>query len=110
MAVKQITQDEFDKEVLQDTLPVFVDFYADWCEPCKMTEPIIHDLAESSEYKDKIKFMKVDVDSNQELSGRYNIFSIPTFMIFKKGAPVAQFAGARDRGGFISEIDHALQK
>jgi thioredoxin 1 len=71
---------------------------------------IIHDLAETAEYKDKITFMKVDVDANQELAGKYNIFSIPTFMIFKKGQPVAQFAGARDRNGFVSEIDQALQK
>lgn len=110
MAVTQLSQDAFEKEVLQSEVPVFVDFYADWCGPCKMTEPIIHEMAEAAEYKEKLTFVKVDVDANQELAMRYNIFSIPTFMIFKKGTAVAQFAGARDRSGFVSEIEQALQK
>src|SRR3990167_6683378 len=99
MAVLQINQDTFDKEVVQNDKPVFVDFYADWCGPCKFTEPIIHDLAEAENYKDAVKFVKVDVDANPELAQKYNIFSIPTFMIFSKGNVVSQFVGARDQGG-----------
>ncbi|OGK39994.1 thioredoxin [Candidatus Roizmanbacteria bacterium RIFCSPHIGHO2_12_FULL_44_10] len=108
MSVTKITQDVFQKEVLEHKGVVFVDFYADWCGPCKLTEPIIHDMAESAEYKDKVKFVQVDVDANQELSGKYNIFSIPTFITFKDGAPVNQFAGARDKTAFEEEIKKAL--
>ncbi len=103
MAVADINQDDFDKEVLQHKGVVFVDFHAEWCGPCKMTEPIIEDLAENPKYKD-VKFVKVDVDANQDLSGQYSVFSIPTFITFKDGEPVSQFAGARDRGGFESEL------
>lgn len=109
MQVPHITQDDFTKEVLQYKGVVFVDFYADWCGPCKMTEPIIENLAESDKYKDKVKFVKVDVDTNQNLAGQYSIFSIPTFITFKDGQPVGQFAGARDRGGFESELDRAVE-
>lgn len=108
MAVITGTQDNFQKEVLDDKGVVFVDFFAEWCGPCKFTTPIIKELAESAEYKDKLKFVEVDVDANQDLSSRYNVFSIPTFMIFKAGQPVNQFTGARDKGGFTQELDKAI--
>ena len=101
MAVKLINQDLFQKEVLEDKGNVFVDFYADWCGPCRLTSPIIEEL--SNEYTD-IKFLKVDVDKNPELAQQYSIFSIPTFMIFKDGKPVSQFVGAMGKEGFLSEI------
>jgi len=104
MAVNTVTKDTFQKEVLDDKGVVFVDYYADWCGPCRFTAPIVEELSEDDEFKSKVKFVKVDVDQNQELATQYNIFSIPTFMIFKAGKPVAQFAGARDKAGFISEL------
>lgn len=108
MTVAAVTKDTFQKEVLDEKGPVFVDFYADWCGPCKLTSPIIDELAADESYKNKIKFVKVDVDANQELSSTYNIFSIPTFMIFKDGKPAHQLVGARDRGGFEEEIKKSL--
>jgi len=108
MTIAPITEKNFSTEVLRHKGVVFVDFYADWCGPCKMTSPIIEELAKSDAYKDKVKFVKVDVDTNQDLAAKYSIFSIPTFITFKDGAPVSHFAGARDKGGFESELNKVL--
>lgn len=104
MAVSQLTKDEFQKKVLEETGAVFVDFYATWCAPCKVTEPIVDEL--SGEFG-SIKFFKVDVDQNPDLATQYSIFSIPTFMIFKGGKVVSQLVGARGREGFIEELKKA---
>jgi len=101
MAVAKVGTDNFQKEVLDQKGLVFVDFYADWCGPCKLTSPIVETL--STEMKD-IKFVEVDVDANPDLSGKYSIFSIPTFIIFKDGQVVNQFVGAMGKEGFESEI------
>jgi len=108
MAVHAVNTDTFQKEVLDEKGVVFVDFYADWCGPCKFTSPIIDELAESAEFKDTVKFVKIDVDQNQDLSGQYNVFSIPTFITFRDGKIVSQFSGAKDKGGFVSELKSAL--
>ena len=102
MAVNLINQDTFKTEVLEDKGTVFVDFYADWCGPCKVTSPLIDELSE--EYKN-IKFLKVDVDKNPDLAQQYSIFSIPTFMMFKGGQVASQFVGAMGKEGFLSEIN-----
>ena len=83
------------------TLPAIVDFYADWCGPCKLTSPIIDELSEEIK---NMKFLKVDVDKNPELAQQYSIFSIPTFMIFKGGQVTSQFVGAMGKEGFLEEI------
>lgn len=101
MAVAHIDKSSFQKEVLDYKGTVMVDFYATWCGPCKMTGPIIEELA--TEKKD-VKFVKVDVDQNQELSSQYNVFSIPTFIVFKDGQPVNQFVGAMSKEGFLAEM------
>ena len=101
MAVTLINKDTFQKEVLDDKGTVFIDFYADWCAPCRVTSPIIDEL--SNEITNT-KFLKVDVDKNPELAQQYSIFSIPTFMIFKEGKPASQFVGAMGKEGFITEI------
>lgn len=108
MAVKIVDTDNFQKEVLDDPGLVFVDFHAEWCGPCKMTSPLIEELSETANYKDKLKFVSIDVDQNQELSSRYQVFSIPTFIIFKKGEVANHFVGARDRSGFESELNKSL--
>lgn len=105
MAVQQISKDSFKSEVLDYDGFVFIDFYADWCGPCKLTNPIVEELA--GELKN-IKFVKINVDENSDLAQQYSIFSIPTFMVFKKGKVVSQFVGAMGKEGFQSEINKAL--
>lgn len=101
MAVHAITGETFQAEVLDHKGIVFVDFYADWCGPCKLTSPIIDDLA--NQMKD-IKFVKINVDENQDLAGRYSVFSIPTFLVFKNGQVVNQMVGAAGKERFVEEI------
>lgn len=81
--VTQIQGSMFQDEVVKSTQPVVVDFYADWCGPCKIIEPVIHQL--SNEYLGRVKFVKVDTDANQELAMQFGIMSIPTVMFFAKG-------------------------
>jgi len=106
MGVIDVLKDTFKTEVLDIKGIVFVDFFATWCGPCKMTAPIIDQLAD--EYKN-IKFVKVDVDQNGELASEYSIFSIPTFIIFKDGKVVSQFSGGRGKEGFIEELQKIEQ-
>jgi thioredoxin 1 len=82
-SVMAVQAGKFQEEVVKSTQPVVVDFYADWCGPCKMIEPVIHQLSE--EYKGRVKFVKVDTDNNQELAAQFGIMSIPTVMFFAKG-------------------------
>jgi len=104
MAVSKSSTASFSKDVLEKKGLVFVDFYAEWCGPCKVTSPIIHEL--SNEIKDMF-FVEIDVDQNQDLAGQYSVFSIPTFMIFKDGKVVSQFVGAMGKEGFLAEINKA---
>lgn len=104
--VNNISKDDFQKEVLEYKGVVFTDFYAEWCGPCKITAPIIEEL--SKELQD-IKFVKIDVDKNQELASQYSVFSIPTFMIFKEGKIVSQFVGAIGKIDFLNQIKKVSQ-
>lgn len=85
----------FEKEVLQAEGKVLVDFYADWCGPCRMMSPVIDDIAK--ELDGKVKVGKVNVDNNQELAIKYDVMSIPTIMVFEKGNPVKTFVGITDK-------------
>lgn len=105
MAVTQIDGKQFPREVVSAAGIVFVDFYAPWCGPCKMTAPVIDQLAEMYP---NVKFFKVNVDENGDLATQYSIFSIPTFVMFKNGQIVAQFAGAMGKEGFQSEINKVI--
>lgn len=105
MPVAHLSKDTFTSEVINKKGVIFVDFYAEWCGPCKMTAPVIEQLA--TEQKD-ITFYKVDVDQNSELASQYSVFSIPTFVIFKDGQIAAQFSGAMGKEGFVSEINKVL--
>jgi len=107
MSVKTIDTADFETEVTTFKGVVFVDYFAEWCGPCKMTSPLIDEMAEDEQFKD-VKFLKVDVDANQELASRFNIFSIPTFIVYKDGEVVNQFSGARDKTGFENELKKAL--
>lgn len=104
MAIAHAGNDTFQQEVLNHKGLVLVDFYAEWCGPCKVVAPILEELSESM--KDT-KFVKVNVDENQELSAKYSVFSIPTFLIFKDGEVKNQFVGAHSKEGFEEEIGKA---
>ena len=81
----------FDKEVIQSELPELVDFYADWCGPCKMMAPVVDELA--TEYEGKVKIGKINVDNAQEIAAQYRVMTIPTFIYFKDGKPVNTIVG-----------------
>jgi len=106
--MKEITStQQFEEEVLNSANPVFVDFWAEWCGPCKAVSPAVEEL--SSEYKDKVDFVKVDVDQNNELAQKYSIFSIPTLAIFANGKVIAQSAGAASKESIRNYIDKNIQ-
>ena len=96
-----INKDSFKKEVLDYQGLVFVDFYADWCGPCKTTGPIIEEIEKEEK---NIKFVKVNVDQNPDLVSQHSVFSIPTFIIYKNGRQVNQFVGGLSKEAFIEEI------
>jgi thioredoxin 1 len=98
MGAAHINQDEFDAKVLQSDKPVMVDFYAEWCGPCKMAAPIIDQLAD--EYADKAAIVKVDVDANNELAGKYGVMSIPTVIIYKDGKEIDRKIGFPGEAGY----------
>ncbi|OGH18163.1 MAG: thioredoxin [Candidatus Levybacteria bacterium RIFCSPHIGHO2_12_FULL_38_12] len=101
-----ITDAQFEEQVLKSEIPVLVDFWALWCGPCKIVSPIIEELAK--EYEGKIKVVKVNVDDNQQYSGKYNVMSIPSIFIFKKGQPVKSMVGAQSKDNFKKAIDEVL--
>jgi thioredoxin 1 len=100
------SESDFDSTVLQSEVPVFVDFYADWCGPCNMIAPTIEALSE--EYAGKVKFVKINVDNNQQLAMKYDILSIPTGMLFKNGTVKDSLIGAYSASAYKERIDHAL--
>ncbi|OQY64613.1 thioredoxin [Microgenomates bacterium UTCPR1] len=102
MAALHTDKNGFQKEVLDHKGVVLVDFFASWCGPCKMTGPIIDELADEMK---NIKFVKINVDENPELASSYQVFSIPTFLVFKDGKVAHQFVGAMGKEGFINEIN-----
>jgi thioredoxin 1 len=104
--VVQVNESDFDSTVLRSEVPVFVDFYADWCGPCNMIAPTIEAL--SGEYAGKVKFVKINVDNNQQLATKYDILSIPTSMLFENGTVKDSLIGAYPASAYKQRIDHAL--
>jgi thioredoxin 1 len=98
----------WETDVMNSPVPVFVDFWAEWCGPCRMVSPVVEELA--SEYDGKVNFVKVNVDEANELASRYNVFSIPTLAIFNKGQVVSQQVGAASKESYKNMIERALEK
>ena len=98
MAILHVNESEFDREVLQDSGTVLVDFWATWCGPCRMLAPILEEL---SGQHPELKIVKVDVDENRDLALQYGIESIPTLLVFKGGKLVNQAVGARPKSGVL---------
>lgn len=106
MSTIKVTDDTFKTEVLDSDIPVFVDFWATWCGPCRMVAPILEEL--SDEYEGKIKIVKIDTDENQKTAAEYGIVSIPTLNVYKGGEVVKSIIGARPKRALAEEIDEVL--
>lgn len=102
-----VNEADFQAEVLDSDIPVLVDFWADWCGPCKMVAPVVEKLA--ADYDGKVKVAKVDVDTNPQLSGTYGVRSIPTLLIFQQGEPVEQVVGALPERALADKLEGVLQ-
>ena len=102
----RFTEENFDAEVLGSDTPVLVDFYADWCGPCKMMMPVVEKMAEA--YDGKIKIGKLNVDENNAIAGKYGVMSIPSFIVFKNGEVVNSSTGAMSQAALAKMLDEAL--
>jgi len=105
MAELKITSTNFENEILHADKPVLLDFYADWCGPCKMLSPVLHDLA--TENADAFKVGKVNIDGEMELAQQFQVTSIPTLIVFKNGKAVAKSVGYRSKAEILSMIESA---
>lgn len=101
--IVNLTTANFDQEVLKAPQPVVVDFWAEWCAPCKMIAPLLDELAQ--EYGERVKITKVNIDQHQELAVRYRINSIPTLLFFKNGQVVDQVVGMKSKKDFKAKLD-----
>ncbi len=102
----KLTDDTFQKEVLESQTPVLVDFWAEWCQPCHMVAPVLDEL--SAEYGEKVKFTKLNVDENINTPGNYGVMSLPTLMVFKDGKPTKTLIGVQGKDTLKKAIDEAL--
>ena len=107
MGITQVSDAKsWEIDVINSDVPVFVDFWAEWCGPCRMVSPVVEELA--NDYEGKVKFVKVNVDEANELASKYNVFSIPTLILLKKGEIIAQQVGAASKESYKNMIDRAL--
>ncbi len=102
----KVTKDNFKAEVLESDMPVLVDFWAEWCGPCKVLGPVISELA--TEYEGKYKIGKLDVDAEPELAQHYGVMSIPTMKFFKNGEVVGELVGAAPKPTIVQELEKHL--
>lgn len=105
--VTQFSDANFEAEVLKSDVPVLVDFWAEWCMPCRMLTPVIDQLAQ--EYSGKVKVGKLDTDNNRDVSVKFGIQAIPTVILFKDGEVKRKFVGLQSKGDFANALDELLK-
>ncbi len=105
--IKEINESNFEQEVLNSKVPVLVDFWAEWCGPCRMLAPIIEQLSKLYS-EQQIKICKINVDENPKIAAKYAIMAIPTVIIFKDGKPFEQITGVRPKSDFEKMIKNVL--
>jgi thioredoxin 1 len=105
-ATKTVTDATFARDVLQSETPVLVDFWAEWCSPCRKVEPLLVEIA--SEMAGKVEIVKLNIDENPETAMAYRVMSVPTLTIFKGGQPIQSVAGARPKGDLIRFIESSI--
>ncbi len=103
----EVTDDTFEAEVLQSEMPAIVDFWAEWCAPCRAISPIVEQL--SKEYGDRLKIVKMDIDQNPRTPGQYEVRAIPTVLAFRGGQVVEQLVGARPKAAFDEMVRKLLE-
>lgn len=101
-----VTDSNFESEVVKSATPVLVDFWAVWCGPCRMQDPILDELAPA--YEGKVKFVKLNVDDNPNTAAKYSVMSIPTLLLFKKGEIVKQMIGVQSKETLSDEFDKVI--
>ena len=105
-SIVHLNGDSFQTEVIESTIPVLVDYWAEWCGPCKMIAPILDELVK--EYEGKLKIAKLNIDENQEIPSKYGVRGIPTLMIFKDGNPEATKVGALSKSQLTAFINSTI--
>lgn len=101
-ATRAVTEATFDTEVLQNSKPVIVDYWAEWCGPCRMIAPVLEEIA--SEYGEKLDVVKLNVDQNPAIAQRYQILAIPTLNVFQNGEVVKQIKGAKPKSALLKDL------
>lgn len=104
--VREVTDGTFEEDVIREGKPVLVDFYADWCPPCRAMAPILEGVA--GELEKNLKVVKLDVDANPAMTRRYGVASLPTMLLFRDGKPVAQITGAKPKDALVRVLEPHL--
>jgi thioredoxin 1 len=105
-ATRAVTEASFASDVLMSDKPVLVDFWAEWCQPCRKVAPLLEEIA--TEMGDKVSIVKLNIDENPEIARKYRVMSVPTLTVFKDGEPVQSVAGARPKGDLVKLIESAF--